>query len=95
MSKGNELSREALNKKFGVTEQMLDEMAEEYENGTWSGPVGKIVMGRPSIANEEVRPITFRLPLAKIKALDDRASQLGGTRSEALREAVNEYLAHA
>lgn len=75
-----------------ITEELLDEWADAYERGEWSD--GKtLILGRPRLADEEVRPVTFKLPLSKIAALDLKASQRGGTRSEALREAVDEYLA--
>jgi len=86
------MNRESINKKFNVTEEQLEQEAQEYEKGTWDGRLGKIIMGRPSIADEEVKPVTFRLPLSKIQELDRKASQKGYTRSEGLREAVEEYL---
>ena len=86
------MDRESLNKKFGVTEEQLDQEAEEYEKGTWDAPLGKMTVGRPSIANEEVRPITIRLPLSKIAAIDKKAHESGSTRSGILRDAVNRYL---
>jgi hypothetical protein len=90
------MDRDGINKKLGVTEQQLDEWAAEYENDTWdSSRLGKPVMGRPSIASEEVRPVTFRLPLSKIMALDQKATERGSSRSDELREAVREYLLQA
>lgn len=77
-----------------ITDDMFDEMASGYERGEWPGePTGVVILGRPRLADEEVRPVTFKLPVSKIVALDLKASQRGGTRSEALREAVDEYLA--
>ena len=87
------MNREDINKKFGVTEEQLNTWAEEYENDTWDASnLGKIIMGRPSIANEEVRPITFRLPLSKIIAVDKKAAERGETRSEFLRDAIYQAL---
>ena len=88
------MNREELNKKFGVTDEQLEQWAAEYENDTWdASSLGKVIMGRPSIANEEVRPITFRLPLSKIAAIDLHARRKGETRSEFLRDAVEDALA--
>jgi len=87
------MDEKTINKKFNVTDEQLDQEAKEYENGTWDAPLGKLVMGRPSLADEEVKPVTFRLPLSQILALDEKASAQGDTRSEALREAIKEYLA--
>lgn len=41
------MEREEMNALLGVTEEQLDEMAEEYENGTWEGGVNDAVYGRP------------------------------------------------
>ena len=77
-----------------VTDEMLDEWAEAYERGEW--PEGKtVVMGRPRLADEEVRPVTFKLPVSTIRALDLKALAPGGTRSQALRQAIDDYLAQA
>jgi predicted DNA binding CopG/RHH family protein len=79
-----------------ITDEMFDQMAKEYEDETWdASKLGKATAGRPSIADEEVVPITFRLPASKVRALDAKASAHGSTRSKELREAVGEYLARA
>jgi hypothetical protein len=88
------MNRQGINKKFGVTEEQLDGRAAEYENDTWDASgLGRIVMGRPSIANEEVRPVTFRMPLSKIVAVDKKAAERDETRSEFLRDAIDKALA--
>jgi hypothetical protein len=89
------MDRKKLNDTFGVTDEQLDAEAKEYEDGTWDAPLGKVVMGRPSIANEEIRLITVRLPLSKVLALEKHAATAGTTRSQVLREAVDEYLTSA
>jgi hypothetical protein len=86
------MNKKKLNDLFGVTDKQLDVEAKEYEDGTWDAPMGKTIMGRPSIANEEIRLITVRLPLSKVLALEKRAAVMGETRSQVLREAVDEYL---
>jgi hypothetical protein len=89
------MDKKKLNEAFGVTDEQLDAEAKEYEDGTWDAPLGKVVMGRPSIANEEIRLITVRLPLSKVLALEKRATTTGTTRSQVLRDAVDEYLTSA
>ncbi|MDR3070370.1 MAG: ribbon-helix-helix domain-containing protein [Propionibacteriaceae bacterium] len=77
-----------------VTDAVLDEWAESFERGEW--PEGKtVVIGRPSLADEEVKVVTFRLPVSKIVELDRKAAQQGISRSQGLREAVEEYLLRA
>jgi hypothetical protein len=87
------MKEKEINRKFNVTTKQLDNEAEEYEKGVWNAPLGKIIMGRPSLANEEVKPITIRLPISKIAAIDKMASDFGDTRSKILRDAVDMYLA--
>jgi hypothetical protein len=89
------MDRRKLNDMFQVTDEQLDAEAKEYEDGTWDAPMGKVIMGRPSIANEEIKLITVRLPLSKVRALEKRASASGNTRSQIIREAVDEYLTSA
>ena len=78
-----------------LTDEMLDEMAKKYEDGTWCGKMGKLVVGRPSLAEEDVKSVSFRLPVSKIAAMDARASAKGETRSEFLRDMVEAELAKA
>ena len=89
------MDREQMNKRFKVTEEQLNAEANEYEDGSWNAPLGKLIVGRPSIANEEVKPITIRLPVSKIAAIDKTATNLGITRSAVMRDAVDNYLAQA
>ena len=87
------MDREKLNKMFGVTEEQLDAWAEEYESGTWdAASLGEVKRGRPSLADEDVKPVTFRLPESWIVAMDRRAEEEGITRSEFLRSAVETAL---
>jgi hypothetical protein len=73
---------------------MLDEWADAFESGTW--PEGRtVVLGRPRMASEEVRPVTFKLPISKINALDRLASNQGETRSEFLRNVIDRELTAA
>ena len=76
-----------------ITDEMFEELATAYESGNWPGKAtGQMVMGRPRISDEELRTVTFRLPLSKIKALDKMAAANECTRSDALRKAVDGYL---
>jgi len=78
------------------TDEIIEKLASAYESGDWPGKAtGEIVYGRPRIAEEESRTVTFRLPVSKILALDKAASTHNSTRSEALREAVEAYLIKA
>ena len=77
-----------------VTEEMLDEWADTFERGEW--PEGKtVILGRPRLATEELQSVTVKLPRSKVLALEEKASRMGFNRSEAVREAIDEFLAHA
>jgi hypothetical protein len=76
-----------------VTEEMFEKWAEGFERGEWPG-TKSVILGRPRLAQEEVKTVTFKLPISDIEALDQRVAIQGQTRSELLREAVSEYLAH-
>jgi len=76
-----------------LSDEMFDAMAEEWENDTWQGRLEKAPVGRPRLSDEDLRSVTFRLPVSKIGILDRKASTQGETRSKVLREAVELYLA--
>lgn len=77
-------TRKDINAILDMTEEELDVRAEEYESDAWDASrLGKVVMGRPSIADEEVRPVTVRLPISKIAAIDRMAARNETTRSPA------------
>ena len=50
-------------------------------------------MGRPRLADEEVRPMTIRLPLSQIEAIDRLASARATTRSAEVRAAIAAWVA--
>ena len=75
-----------------LTDQTLDEMAKEYEQGTWSGALEEVRMGRPRIADEELRSVTFKLPVSSVIKLDQQAKEHDETRSEFLRNVVDRAL---
>ena len=88
------MDREEINKKFGVTEEQIDEWAEACERGEYPGePTGEILVGRPLMFGEEMGPVTFKVPLAKIRKINDRAAELDMSRSDYLRMLVDEDLA--
>lgn len=91
------ITKGELKARYNISEEELAELeasAKAFESGNW--PSGKITrVGRPSIAAEEVKPITVRLPVSQINALDGKARNTGGTRSSAVREAVSDWLMQA
>jgi len=89
------MSNEELHKKFGVDAQQLDEWAAEYESASWEGMnFGKIIQGRPRISSEELKTITVKVPASRIAAIQNAANKSGMSRSEFLRQAIdNEIIA--
>jgi hypothetical protein len=75
-----------------VTEELLEQSAEEWENDSWSGRLVNVTVGRPRIAGEELVNVTFRIPKSRLGALDAMASRKGESRSEYLRNAVDQAL---
>lgn len=75
-----------------VTDAMFDEMAKEYEDGTWEGHLGEITYGRPKLYDEDMETVSFRLPESRIKAVEVVAAREGKTKSEFFREAIDQAL---
>ncbi|MCB7038515.1 ribbon-helix-helix protein, CopG family [Eggerthella sinensis] len=75
-----------------LTDKALDDMAQEYEKGTWQGTLGSVTMGRPKLYDEELETISFRLPKSRIAAIDEAAKRRGESKSAFLRAAVEQHL---
>ncbi len=74
-----------------ITDDQFDAMAEEYENGTWSG-IGEVTMGRPKLYDEDLETVSFRLPKSRIAAVEAVAKRRGESKSDFYREAVDRAL---
>ena len=72
-----------------LTDDLLDQMAREYENGTWSGHDGAIHAGRPRFGEEKLIAVTFKIAPSILEEIDKRAKQHGVSRSQELRDAVD------
>ena len=74
-----------------MTEEEADRRGDEYENDEWDvRNFGRPRRGRPSIAEEEVRPYTVRFPVSLMEYVDESADERGVSRSEELRLIVAE-----
>lgn len=89
------MTNEELHKKFGVTADQLDKWANEYESSDWSHMrFGKVVNGRPHIADEPLDTITVKIPHSRLVAINALQKKKGITKSEFVRQAIdNELLA--
>lgn len=96
-----ELTREELNERFNVTEELLDKLEEEFGAGNWElvenlGPgIASIKIGRPPLCDEALKPVTFKEPQSKVILIEERCRALGLSRSQYLRKLVDEDLARA
>lgn len=87
------MDREGLNKMLGMTEEEIDRRASEHESDRWdSSRLGKPIMGRPRLSDEETRAVTVRLPVSRIAEIDSAARSEGKSRSEAIRAALDSWL---
>ena len=90
------IEKKELNEKFGVTDEELAELerdAMQYESGNW--PEGKItIIDRPPLYDgDELENVMFRMRKSRLKALERASKQVGKSRSEFLRDAVEDALA--
>ena len=74
-----------------LTDDMLDSMAREYEEGTWSGH-GEVTPGRPRLFDEDMETVSFRLPKSRIAAVEALTKRTGESKSEFFREAIDRAL---
>ncbi|WP_454933680.1 ribbon-helix-helix domain-containing protein [Actinomyces oris] len=86
------MNRDQMNAAFGVTDEQLDSLAADYEAGDWKGRLGPAVQGRPRLYEEEMRTISFRIPASRLQAIDAHAERNGKSRSEFLRQAIDDAL---
>ena len=86
------MNRDQMNAAFGVTDEQLDSLAADYEAGDWKGRLGPVVQGRPRLYEEERRTISFRIPASRLQAIDAHAERHGKSRSEFLRQAIDDAL---
>ena len=79
-----------------LTDEDFERMAEACERGEYPGePTGEIIVGRPLMFGEEMRPVTFKETVSKIAAINARAAELDLSRSDYLRQLVDRDLAKA
>ncbi len=78
-----------------VTEEWMDTIAAAAEAGKLPGTLLKTETGpgRPKIfEDDELENITFRIRKSRLSLLDDATSKAGVSRSDFIREAVDEKL---
>ena len=85
---------EDLEKMFGIDSERIAEMDEDASRGILHGEPGSVSTGpgRPPIFDEPMQQVSFKEATVKVRAIDMRADGLGMTRSEYLRQLVDNDL---
>ena len=74
-----------------LTDELLDALANEYEDGTWEGS-GSVTRGRPRLYDEDTETISVRIPKSKIVEIDIVSKRSGESRSDFIRNAIDHAL---
>ena len=83
-----------LKDKFNMGDDEIAQLeidADLYDNGEWPAGITTSV-GRPKLSGEETKAVTFKIPASLLTLLDNKANELGQTRSSAIRDALTEWL---
>lgn len=89
------MTSEEIEQKYGMSKAELDVLSDDAEKGIFHGePRGEVIrgQGRPRLSDEDLVTITFKVPRSKRAAADARAAELGETRSDFMREALDAAL---
>lgn len=77
-----------------VTDAQLENMAAEWENDTWEGPLENIVLDIKRTANQDEMIVeSFRVPKTRVAAIESIAKERGISKSEFYRRAIDRELA--
>lgn len=88
-------SAKEIEARFGISEAEVQAAAEPWEHGDVVGEAsGPIRIGRPLKFGESLQFVGFKLPAQQAEAMDLRASSLGLSRSDYLRQLVYADLAN-
>ena len=75
-----------------VTDEKLEQIAEEFESGEWKGHLENIRVSLPD-REEPTKVLTFRLTVSRAAAVKAAAKRAGITQSDFIRHAVDRELA--
>ncbi len=87
------MDRAEMNRRLGLSETQMDKIAEKYEQDAWEpGTFEKVFVGRPTLGVSETKTMTFKIPAETLFEVDNRASCLGITRSQYVRNLIDKDL---
>ena len=72
-----------------VTDELLEQMAEPWDNGEVPGTGGPVHRGRPRLSHESTTVVSFKVPKSQAERFARAAKSLGVTRSSFLRDAAS------
>ena len=75
-----------------VNDNMLEEMAGEWESGEWDGHLSNVTLAVPD-REEPTKVVTFRISESRAAAVKAATKKAGITQSEFYRRAVDRELA--
>jgi hypothetical protein len=78
-----------------LTDAEMNKIAEMFERREWPKGKTEIVRGRPLLFDEELQSVTFKVPVRKVIAMDQKAATLDMSRSDYLRSLLDNDLATA
>ena len=73
-----------------LTDLDIEEMAREWEEGTWEGPWVELRVGRPRLSEEPNANLSFKCPESSAALSAAAAKELGVKKSAFMREAAVE-----
>ena len=77
-----------------VNDDLLEEMAAEWESGEWEGHLENVTVGVPKeAAQDDMTVVSFRMPKTRVEAVDAVTKRLGMSKSDFYRQAVDRELA--
>ena len=73
-----------------LTDRDIEEMAREWEEGTWEGPLVELRVGRPRLSEEPNANLSFKCPESSAALIAAAAKELGIKKSSFMRDAADE-----
>ena len=87
------MNRSEINKRLGLSEEEMDAIGNSYENDEWdASSFNKVYVGRPSLGDSVTKTVTFKLPAQELFEVETKASNLGLSRSQYLRNLIAQDL---
>lgn len=75
---------------YVLTDEEIERRAQEWENGTWEGPLVEVRAGRPRLSDEPNANLSFKCPESGADLIARAAKASGVKKSTFMREAAIE-----